>query len=198
MSEHQEQHARPPLPDRRDPTLAGRMARRLTRRDISPGDIANLKRMAPDKPDSALFWQMMLRAGVTNPDSPGNDDHRLEQAWASILSTIAEGTKVGQDQTTSPHDERIPLGAALALANYHESRLNALLNADGETLLRLANQAAKTLYAKNQNFNCNDLARLMLSQLRTDAQRNADRVYLARHYHRTLYQAAQPHRSNQE
>ena len=49
--------ATPPeeTPNRYDPALAGPLADRLLHRDISPGDLAGLRRMDPQRPTSQLF-----------------------------------------------------------------------------------------------------------------------------------------------
>ena len=184
--------------DRLDPTMAGSIARRITRRDVNTGDMAQLRRLDPERPACSLFWKIMLDYGVTDPSDPDRDDQRLERAWANVVSTIAEGTKVGEKETQGPHDEKIPMGSALATAGYSERRLNALLNAREDQITRLTNQAAKFLHKKGQNYNCNDLARLMLTNLRSEAQRNADRTHAARQFHRTIYRASQPKRSKDQ
>lgn len=173
--------------NRHDPALAGTLANRLTRRDVSTGDIAELKRMNPGQPAAHFFWRLLLAYRITDPETQRNDDLAIEQAWAAALRSIAEGTKVGENETTGPHDQSVPMGQALALVGYSEPRLQALLNADETHIQRLADQAAKTLHQKGQKYNCDDLARLMFTPVRSKAQKEADRTYIARHYHRTLY-----------
>lgn len=179
------------LRNRYDPAIAGALAQRITRRDFTSGDVAELRRMNPSRPASSAFWNLMLRYRITDPDSARDDNVQVEQAWGQIMAAIAKATRVGAEETTGPHNPAIPLGRALALAGYHEARLQALLNADPRHVQRLADNAAHFLNSKGQDYNCGDLARLMLSPLRSKAQRDADRTYIARHYHRELYHQSQ-------
>ena len=177
--------------NRYDPTAAGAMASRLTRRDITSGNMADLRRMNPARPNSSTFWRLMLNYRITVPEDPMDDNVAVEQAWAHVLTAIAHGSRVGENETTTPHDPAMPLGRALAIAGYQEARLNALLNAGNGHIQRLTGTAAQFLHSKGLSYNCSDLARLMLSPLRSKAQRDADRTHLARQYHREIYLQSQ-------
>ena len=177
--------------NRYDPNIAGLLAARLMNRDVTPGDAAGLRRMNPKRPGSALYWKLMLRYHITDPNRPANDNAQVEQAWAQILATIADGTRVGQEETSIPHDPSIPFGKALATAGYHQARFEALLNAGESQVQKLTDHAARFLHANSQHYNCTDLARLMLTPLRSKAQRDADRTYTARNYHREMYRQSQ-------
>ena len=179
------------LRNRYDPAIAGAMALRLTRRDVSTGDAAGLRRMNPRRPDSTLYWRLMLNYRITDPDQEADDNIQVEQAWAHLLVTIAHGMRVGQDETTVPHDGSVPFGKALAQSGYQQARVQALLNAGTGQVQDLADKAARYLHSRSLKYNCDDLARLMLSPLRTRAQRDADRTYIARHYHREIYHQSQ-------
>ena len=181
----------PETPNRYDPTLAGSLANRLLQRDISPGDLANLRRMDPHRPSVSLFWNLMFRYRITQRDSAADDSAQVEQAWAHLLAAVAQGTRAGQEEHTGPHDPARPMGAALAAAGYHQARLDNLLNADDSQVQQLAAHAAGFLHSRGESYNCADLARLMLTPLRSQPQRDADRTYLARHYHREIYRQSQ-------
>ena len=180
-----------PVANRYDPAIADAIAKRLLRRDIDTGDLAELRRMNPLQPTAPLFWNLIFAYRITSPDNPANDDARIERAWGYIISTIAHGTRAGSDGHTGPHNQSIPLGSALARADFHEKRLNALLSANPAQVPKLTLQAAHLLHAQRQDYNCADLARLMLSPLRSQAQREADRTHLARNYHRIRYNLQQ-------
>ena len=175
----------PQASQRRNPDLAGVLANRLLRRDVTAGDLAELRRMNPQRPAPAIFWRLMFAYRITDPDSPQDDDVHVEQAWAHILAAIADGTRAGTDAHTGPHNPAIPLGSALAQAGYQPARLDALLSANPGQTQRLATQAAQFLHSNGPGYNCSDLARLMLSHLRSPAQLDADRIYIARSFHRT-------------
>ena len=104
--------AQDPQRNRYDPAIAGPLALRLTRRDLSPGDLASLRRMNTDRPDSDVFWHLIISYRITDPDSSQHDDVQTEQAWAAIIAAIAHGTSYGQNATTGPHDPTMPLGRA--------------------------------------------------------------------------------------
>ena len=189
--ETQPQHEETALPNRYDPTIAGPIALRLLERDIYAGDLADLRRMDPLQPLSQLFWNLMFRYRITDRNNPAGDDVQIEQAWAHLVNAVAHGTRAGTTGHTGPHNPALPLGSALAEAGYHEARMNALLSANPDQVRRLALQAAQFLHPHAQTYNCVDLARLMLTPLRSRAQRDADRTYMARNYHRTLYNMQQ-------
>ena len=170
-----------------DPVIAGYIARRLLRRDLRPGDMAEVRRMDTGHPTSPIYWDTMLRYGITSTESADNDDAGLEECWAHIMKMIAHGTKVGQEETTGPHNGSVPLGRALATAGYHELRLSTLLNADTGQIHRLLAQATAFLDQKGMTYNVEDMARLALTARRSESQRSADRNYIARHYHRASY-----------
>lgn len=180
-----------PIGNRREPATASAIAERLTRRDLGTGDLAELRRMNTDRPDSALFWRLIIAFRIASDDSAYNDDVQTEQAWAKTIAALAHGTRYGQEETTTPHDPAIPLGRALAAAGFHQARLQALLNAGPPQVQRLAATATAFLHSKGQRYNAADLARLMLSPLRSKAQRDADRTYLARHFNREIYRQSQ-------
>ena len=161
---------------------AARMAVRLTRRDITTGDIARLRRMNPNVPTEAAFWRVCKETGI---DQSGPE---LTRAWANIARMIATGTKVREKETNGPHNGNIQLGAALAQAGYSEARLRTLLNAGPAEVPYLVERAVRFLHTREERqFNWNDAARLVLTGQRTQGQRDQDRTKIARDYYQGKY-----------
>ena len=160
---------------------AARIATRLTRRDITSGDMAGLRRLDPRRPTESTFWKVCSQLGIdqSSPD--------VVRSWAIIFRMIAAGTKVGQTQTDGPHDGNLPLGKALAQCGYSQNRLKTLLDADPTALVPIVERMAGFLYSKGQKFNCNDAARLVMTKHRTAEQRDSDRTRIARDYYRQLH-----------
>lgn len=161
---------------------AARIAARLTRGDITTGDIAGLRRLNERRPTESAFWRMctQLEIDEASPD--------IIESWAVVSRIIASGTKVGETQTIGPHDGYAPLGKVLAEAGYSQNRLKTLLHANEAALPPIVERMAGLLHSKGQKFNCNDVARLVLTRHRTQDQRDADRTRIARDYYWQVHQ----------
>ena len=122
---HQEDTALHPADHRN----AAEIARRLTRRDITTGDMAGLRRLDPRRPTESAFWRVCSELGI-DQSAP-----KLVRSWAIIFRMIAAGTKVGDTQTDGPHDGNLPLGKALAQGGYSQNRLKTLLDAEADRAL---------------------------------------------------------------
>ena len=169
------------------PAIAGSIANHMARhRAFHAGEIAQLRRLDPDRPTTSAFWRLMLRHHITAPHPEATDVRRLEGAWAQIIRGIAIGTRVGEDATEGPHRTDRGLGEALAHAGYSETNLNALLNAQDRTLSRLSENAVRLLDSKGQKFNWNQCAALLLNDYRSAGQQDNDRVRIARDYYRAV------------
>jgi CRISPR system Cascade subunit CasB len=153
---------------------------------MTTGDIAELRRMNPERPAAASFWTFMMRHGVTNSEGAEPDHPELEKTWARIVRCIARDTKVGENHTEGPHLGNRSLGEALANAGYSEERLKALLNAKDETMLKAVEHAAHFLSSKQEKFNWNQGAALMMTEHRRSEQQDGDRVRIARDYYRAV------------
>ena len=172
---------------RYDHRLAAAIANNMARHGVlTTSDIAELRRMNPGRPAAASFWKLMMRHGVTSPDGAERDHPELEKTWARIVRCIALDTKVGEDHTEGPHLGNRSLGGALANAGYSEGRLKALLNAQGETMLKAVEHAAHFLSGKQEKFNWNQCAALMMTRHRNAEQQDGDRVRIAREYYRAV------------
>ena len=163
-----------------DPRHAASIARRLIRQDVTPGDIARLKRMTPESPTERIFWEACIGLGIDNADP------ELVETWAGIFRMIAKGTKIKETEAVSPHDGTVPLGRALAAGGYGESRLKTLLNAGESSVADLLDRAAGYLYANREKFNWNDAARLAMTKHRRAEDRERDRMTIARDYYREI------------
>jgi CRISPR type I-E-associated protein CasB/Cse2 len=161
-----------------DPRNAAGMARGLTQRGITPGDIAKLKRMNAEHPTEKVFWEQCVNLGIDQAPEG------LISTWAGISIMIAKGTKVTEQGATGPHEGNTPLGRALANSGYKEERFKTLLNADNSSIARMLDRAVTYLYSKGQNFNWNDAARLALSGHRSQREKDRDRMRIARDYYR--------------
>jgi CRISPR system Cascade subunit CasB len=162
-----------------EPTLAslvGTLARAVER-DLSPGDLAALRRLDPVDATTPAFWRAcatyLQPAGAVPQSDPARSE--VERRWAAILSSLA--------QMKGMHRGDASLGSALARAGYSDARFERLLRARDEALLRQARDAARFLSAKGQPANLADLARLVLSDGRTDEETTRRRT--ARDYYST-------------
>ena len=168
-----------------DPRLAGDIAYHMARhRVMSTGDMAELRRMDPERPTTPQFWKLMFNHGVTSPENNGPERPALERTWARIVRAIARDTKVGDNETEGPHQGTRNLGAALAYAGYREERLKLLLNAQDETLLRAVEHATHFMSSKGEKFNWNQCAALMMTSHRSPERQDGDRTRIARDYYR--------------
>ena len=168
--------------------FAGEMARPTFKR----GDLAELRRMNPDAPDTAAFWRLMSRHNLL-----GNET--LEAKWALILHGIALMTPTaGGDDTpdahrVSAHDPTVPIGLALfqgsdasrANAFYSETRLNRLLTARGPMLRALLGRLFRMMGSAGQPFNWRQMANLILS----DGYNEDGAERIRRNIARSYYQA---------
>jgi len=165
-----------------DPRNAAKIAARLTRRDITTGDMAGLRKLDPRRPTESAFWKV---CGQLEIDQAAT---RIVESWAVMFRIIATGTKVGEERTEGPHDGSMPLGKALAQSGYSQNRIKTLLDADEIALLPIVERTARFLQSKGQKFNCNDAARLVMTEHRSPEQRDRDRTRIARDYYRQLHQ----------
>ena len=156
-------------------------------RRLGPGDLAELRRMAPDLVEPTAYWRLAAECGFL--------DDRSER-WRSVVQIMAvltpKGNRLPPDRL---HDAKRPLGAVLAdggnpawrngnarpfvaearLARYFAtpsaSRQNALLS----FARMLASKRDRT-----SGINCVEIATLLLSGNPTEVQREIARTYYAR------------------
>lgn len=126
-------------------------------RNLSPGDVAALRRMRPDAPQPAAFWKVLAAFLEPHGFVSGREAARIEaeRRWITILGCMASAAGL--------HAPRQPVGRRLAEASYAELRMNRLLRASGEGLAREIRTATRFLANKGLSFDCSQLARLVLS-----------------------------------
>ena len=168
--------------------LAVDFARQVTSESLSPGDRAELRRMDPDGPDTAVFWRLMA-----SHDLLGNSI--LESKWALILHGIALMTprNSGDGSPRTAHDGYTPVGRALFLGGephrekgfYSETRLNRLLTARGPVLRTLLARVFRMLASAGVSFNWREMAQFILNEGYDDEAAEQARRRIARDYYRT-------------
>lgn len=176
-----EPHAEPPREGGGDASLAA-LIRRLSdhvKADSFPtGDRAELRRMPEDGEPRPAFWKIAALYLVEQlPAHAGHLREDLERRWAQILAAVAE-----------VHDLHRPgraLGHSLAEAEVTEARVDRLLRAHGASLPHLVRTTVHQLVTRGTAVDLTDLAWLVLSDGRADADRARRKV--ARDYFQALY-----------
>ena len=139
----------------------------LSSEHFPTGERAALKRMTPGQPPPLYFYRFALRH---LPDTWERD----EADWITLAAGIA---------LMAPHAHRpgSGLGKALGEGGYSESRLERLLQSEGDTRRTLLLRAVRFLAAKTRPFDWLDAARLLLT-------RNPEkREHVHRHIAREFY-----------
>ena len=166
--------------------VAVRFANRLAWAHFPRGDLANLRRMRPERPGPAVFWQLMGQEDLLG--SPA-----LEVKWALILHGIAlmTSTVPGDSVNRNAHDGYTPVGRALFLGRdtqrntgfYSDTRLHRLLTARGSTLRTLLARMFRIAAASGVKFNWREMARFILSEGYDNATVEWSRRRIAREYY---------------
>lgn len=123
---------------------------------LSPGEVADLRRLDPNAPYRPAFWKVAARYLEHEIPLGGEARDEMERRWAAILSGMA--------QTQKFHQPGRRLGQALAEAGLSELRLTRLLRARGEKLLDELRGVVRVLASKGQAFDWTHLANLVLSE----------------------------------
>ena len=145
-------------------------------RELSPGDVADLRRLSPGDPSAPAFWRMAGTLLADELRGEGSARSESERRWAAILSGMAS--------TRGLHRPGRRAGEALAEAGYSELRFVRLLRARDVQLLGELRGAARYLDAKAVAFDWRDLVLLVLSEGRTDEEEVRRRI--ARSYFQQL------------
>jgi CRISPR system Cascade subunit CasB len=135
----------------------GALAHALTHGHVSPGDIADLRRLEPDDPSSPAFWKTLGSVVAAHVELPAGGPalDRAERQWAMILNAAAH--------LRGLHNPGRSLGAALAAAGFSELRFVRLLRASGDGLPVAVRTTARYLAAKGEPADVGDLAELVIS-----------------------------------
>lgn len=153
------------------------------------GDLAELRRMDPDKPDAAAFWRLMAQYDLLN------SNEAVERKWGLIIHGIAlmTPTNSGEGNSNTAHNGLMPVGRALYLggesqrsaAFYSEARLNRLLTSGGPMMRTLLARMFRMLAAGGVTFNWREMAQYILNEgLDDDTPVEQNRRRIAREYYR--------------
>lgn len=155
-------------------SLVGRIAHAIDH-ELSSGDVAALRRLPPGLPDCGAFWMITTLwiepAGLLSSGCSTRDE--AERRWGAILQA--------QATLRSLHRPGFRLGRALAEADLAEMRFLRLLRAEGERLREQLRTLAHFLTSKALPSDQSDLARLVLSDGRSDVE--SVRRQMARSYY---------------
>ncbi len=124
--------------------------------NMSPGDVAELRRLTTSDPASPAFFKLM--ASTVDPDQKlppgGHIRDEIERKWAVFFQVAAMMRQL--------HSQDVSLGYALSSAGYSELRFVRLLRARGSLLYREVHTCAHFLAAKVQPCNLVYIARLIM------------------------------------
>ncbi len=183
-------------------SIAVSFARQMTLPNFSRGDLAGLRRMAPDEPGTtAAYWRLMAEKNLLGS---GSSSAIWEAKWALILHGIAHMTpRTSEDESgRTAHEGFMPVGRALFLGGdanrrergyYAESRLNRLLTARGPMLRTLLARMFRMMAAADQPFNWREMARFILYE-----EYNEERFEMARRRIASEYYQAERRNSQSE
>lgn len=166
--------------------IALRYASQMIRADFSRGDLAGLRRMAPDNPRPAVFWKLLADNGLLEYGA------KVEDKWALILHGIALMTpsNTGDGNSLTAHDGSMPVGRALFNIGYSEMRFNRLLAAREEMLDTLLARMFRMMAAEDMRFNWRQMAQFILNDGYDEAAAELSRRRIARDYYRAQRPAA--------
>lgn len=162
-------------------SIVGRIARALGG-ELSPGDVAALRRLDPASGLSPAFFRVVaeiIEPATSLPaDGPWRD--AAERRWAAVTRVLAI--------LAGLHAPRARLGEALAAAGYTELRFERLLRAHDEALWDEARRAAHYLASKGQPADHAGFAQIILSDGAPHGE--ATRRRLARQFYGALRRAS--------
>lgn len=154
------------------------LAETIEAKEYGTGNLARLRRMRYDAPDTSAFWRLMVRDGMpTDPEIP---------KWGLIMHGIA----LMAHGAGLAHNRRVPVGQALHEV-YSEDRLSTLLSARSSTLHSLLARLFRMLANEGCSFNWREMAWFILNEGCNEAQADQSRVEIARAYYRAQYRADQ-------
>ena len=148
---------------------------------FSRGDLAELRRMNPEEPDSMAFYRLMGARGLLRNEA-------LETKWAMIIHGIAL-------MIPTAHHSGTPVGEALfeggvpgrTSAFYSALRLNRLLKSEGSVQVTLTKQLFLMMKAASQPFDWREMATFVLSEGIDHETAEESRRSIARSYYGTEY-----------
>ena len=178
---------------------APRLAFRLAQTGFRPGDLAELRRMEPDRADSPVLIGLLAQEDLFG--SP-----QVVKKWALIVHGMALMTPKGSSdaQRGTAHDGMMPVGRALFLGGeatrdqgfYSEARLKRLLASRGDMTRTLLARAFRMLAANGVTLNWREMARFILSDGYNKEWAEESRRRIASDYFRAQYQSGRDSSDN--
>ena len=157
------------------------LAETIEAEEFGTGNRARLRRMDSDNPDSAVFWQLMVRDGMPrNPDIA---------KWGLITHGIA----LMAHGSGKAHVPGMCVGRSLYLGGeqhpgtrgfYGEDRLSTLLAARGPAFHSLLARLFRMLGNEGCAFNWREMAWFILNEGYNEAEVEKSRIEVAREYYR--------------
>ena len=164
------------------------LAETIEAEEFGTGNRARLRRMDPDYPDSAVFWQLMVRDGMPrNPDVA---------KWGLITHGIA----LMAHGSGKAHVPRKRVGMVLYLGGeqqpgtrgfYSEDRLSTLLAARGPAFHSILARLFRMLGNEGCSFNWREMASFILNEGYNESRADEARIEIAREYYRAAGRGSQ-------
>ena len=158
------------------------LAETIEGKEYGTGPRSRLRRMDPNRPDSADFWRLMVRDGMPrNPDVA---------KWGLIthgIALMAHGAGLA-------HNTNVSIGRTLYIGGeqqpgergfYSENRLATLLAARGSALHSLLARLFRMLANEGCSFNWREMAWFILNEGYYEERAEQSRIEIARDYYQT-------------
>ena len=145
---------------------------------IGRGELAELRRMNPDKPDSATFWRLMARTNRLGCSATESKWGLILHGMALMAPNVDSATSVGKAMFDGGDNQR-------KQAYYSDFRFKRLMNARGGMLRSLLSELFRMMNAANQAFDWYEMASFILND--GEQSQEAARLQLSRDYYDTEY-----------
>ena len=142
-------------------------------RTADRGEVASLRRLSPEHPDSPAFWRYVVN--LISPEWPLTVQE--ESCWAAIISSMAR-------MLPFPHQKGRSVGKVLAEQGFAEQRLLKLLRIEGPGLWTALRRLSIFLASRGASIDWVTLSRLIL--VRDEARSEEIRRSIARDYYWSL------------
>ncbi len=158
--------------------IVGKIAEMMRSGRLSTGDLAELRRISPDKPFTSVLWRLLMELEIDQ--SPyWIRQQEWERRWATMMMCMAHCVGL--------HNYNTSFGQGLAEAGWSELRFVQLMRAEGQILEKLLRRVAQYLSSKNKKVNWTGAAELIFFQHGKRAQEK--RLDISRDYYKTIYQS---------
>jgi CRISPR type I-E-associated protein CasB/Cse2 len=172
--------------------IATTFAWQMARGNFGRGDLAELRRMNPDRTDSPVLMGLLAQEELYGPPE-------VERKWALIIHGIAlmtpKGGNYGEPRTA--HDGQTPVGRALYLGAeatreqgfYSETRLKRLLTSRGGMTRTLLARAFRMLAAAKVTFSWREMSNFIHSDGFNEEAAERHRRRIASEYFQAQYRS---------